>query len=127
MVDVHGRRRTRGERGEPPDDAGLGRVRLDDVRAECADLRGHSQQGLGVGEEVRRPSQPVDASDRERPRAQLELVGLVGSHSTRQQPLFEPRRIEVVHQVGHDAGRSPDVHPRDHAQDADGGSHGSAR
>ncbi len=127
MVDVHGRGNTRSERGDPPDDTRLGRVRLDDVRAECADLRGHPREGLGVGEEVRRPTQPVDAGDRERPRAQLELVGLVGSDSTGQQPLFEARRIQIVHQVGHDAGRPPDVHPRDHAHDAYTGSHGSAR
>ncbi len=127
VVDVHGRGSARGERGDPPDDARLGRMGLDDVRAERADLGRHPRQGLGIGEHVRRPAQPVDAGDRERPRAQLELVGLVRSDLTGQQPLFEPCRIQVVHQVSHDAGRSPDVHPRDHAQDANGGCHGSAR
>ena len=92
MVHVHGRGRARRERREPSDHTRLGRVRLDDVRAERADLRGHPREGLGVGEDVRRTAQPVDAGDRERPWTQLELVDLVGSDAPGQQPLLEARR-----------------------------------
>ena len=127
MEHVVGRRRPRGERGEPADHSCLRGVGLDDVGAEGADLGDDLCEGLGVGEGVRRSTEPVDRGVGERAGPQLELVGFVIRDATGEQALLEPVGVEVVHQVGDDASWSADVHPRDDAQHADAARHEGAR